>query len=476
MLAFDTAKILHSGALRFCGPDLKRLGDLMPEPEISNSVFGSPVFRDVGGCWRMYYLAEGIDGKTAAVHAARYAESADGIAWEFRSALTFEGVPAEAQVRHLSVLEPCAEDPEWKLFAWVFCFEAGFTRYVCFSSEDGVRFRCLNFDRPCLLHPVDSAAGGKAGFEGLIPRAVNSPDRVGGLSFEELLRRRRLLSNDSTVVYRLPGGGFELYSVWLTENPADGPNHTPIDNAPTIFRMIQRRSSADGIVWTTPEIVIPNDPDGPFQLQYYYLNMTRFGSWRLGMLGRYPCDRQIIEPELVLSRDGRSWERPWKQPWIRLEDEGERAGLIHTGHHFVDCGESWRVYYSVSRYPHNNRQMGNPFPRRRGIYAAEVGKGRLLGLSGSGIVETRPFLFSDGSMRIDANVRGSLRFELLDLNGRPLPGRTLADSLPVSGDSDRLEPRWKNADGERICCDVLSLRIEVEDGTFYRLSKKPEER
>ncbi len=470
MFAFDRDRISFTGALRFCGPDLKRLGGMLPDPEASNLVFNSPVLRTAEGGYRMIYLAENLAGEATGRHGLGYAESADGLVWTPRGELCFAGIPPEAVIRHTSVLPPSPEDPAWKLFGWAFDFKRGCIRYVCFEGEDGIRWRCLNFDRPGLVHPVDVLAGGKAGFEGLIARAVNSP-AAQPCSREEMFRRRSSLSNDATATYRLPGGGFEVYSVWLADNPVGGPNYTPADNCAVAFRVIQRRVSADGMVWSPPEIVVPPDPEGPPQLQYYYLNgVTRADSRRFGMLGRYQCDRQIIEPELAVSRDGCCWERPYKQPWLRLEDEGEGAGLIHTSHHFVDEGDSWRLYYSVSRFFHNNRQLANPLPRRRGIYTVEVGKGRLLGISGSGIIETKPFIFTDREATLDADIRGTMRFELLDINGSPLPGRGLADSIPATGNSTRHELRWRDSEKNWICCDMASLRIEVDNGTFYRLS------
>ncbi len=471
MIAFDSAKVRFSGSLSCCGPDLRRLGDVTPEPGAANSVFGSPVFRDVEGKWRMYYIAENPTGENEPGQVARYAESDDGIHWRYREKLVFEGLSDGAVIRHISILRPSADDPEWKLFGWVFDFDRGFVRYVCCGSGDGIRWKCRNFDRPCLVHPVDVGAGGKAGSQGLVPRSVNSPDAIRNLSAEEMVRRRRLLSNDATSTYRLPEGGFETFSVWLAENPAGGPNRTEFDNAPKFFRLIQRRTSRDGIEWSLPELVIPFDAEGPYQLQYYYLNgVTRSGSWRLGMLGRYPCDRQVIEPELIVSRDGRYWERPWKQPFLRLEDEGEGAGLIHTAHHLVDCTDVWRVYYSVSYYLHNNRFLEHPLPRRREIRAAEIPKGRLLGVSGTGVVEAGPFLFTDGAAAIDADIRGNLRCELADLNGNALPGRSFAESIPVAGNSTTHQLRWNNSRADRIACEMLTLRIRMEDGIFYRLT------
>jgi hypothetical protein len=99
-------------------------------------------------------------------------------------------------------------------------------------------------------------------------------------------------------------------------------------------------------------------------------------------------------------------------------------------------------------------------------------KGRFAGLSTTdrclGALSLKPFALSEGSITVDANVRGRLQAEFRDPYGRPLAGFELNSCRPVTGDSGRHELTWTNGKGPRdYLYDVLGLRIEIEDGTIY---------
>ena len=83
-------------------------------------------------------------------------------------------------------------------------------RYLAADSDDGRRYRVLDPHRPCLYHPVDRAVDGtEAATAGLTRYAKRKSNRPPG----EPAAPARLISNDATMVYRLPDGTFEMYSV-----------------------------------------------------------------------------------------------------------------------------------------------------------------------------------------------------------------------------------------------------------------------
>lgn len=434
MFAFDRYSISFSDGLRFSGPRYRRLGEMLVLKERSSLIFNSPVLY-ADGCWRLYYLEEILTGENKGRITPCYAESMDGLQWQPMKELSFKGISDEAYIGHYSILPPIAKDSSWRLFGWIFDTSRKLIRFACFDGYDGIHWNCRNFSNPGLLHPSDGEA-----------------------------RNSKYFANDVTAVYRLPGNGFELYGVWLAGNPKGGVRFAAADNHCGNFRIIQRRVSSDGINWSEPELLLTPNSDDPPQIQNYYLNITHLENFQVGMVGRYDTVRQVIEPELIISRDGIAWERPCPYSWLRLDDEGEDAGLIHTGQQMVDLGDRFRLYYSVSRFRHNNRQLGDQVPRHRGIYAVEVSKGRMLGLSGSGVITTRPFLFSEDIISINADIQGILHCELLDLNGN-----LFSEAMPVTGDSERHKPHWNKIPSDT---ETVSMRMKLEQGTFYRLNHK----
>lgn len=472
---FDDAKIVSRKGMYFSGPDMKKQGKVFAGEETYYTVFCCSVLTpaETGSNWRMYYLDESNSGQQNRRIITRYAESSDGNSWDRNPAdrdgkLSFNGLPPEAECRLASVIPPTNGD-SWRLFGWVFA-PGGCIRFLTFSSDDGVEWNCLNFDNPCLLHPNDLEAGGERGFDGLTPGfEFVKGDKTASMS--ELYAKRRLLSNDATAVYRLPDGRFEMYSIWLADNPVNGKNYCAYDNAPTICRVIQKRYSDDGIRWSDPQVNITPDAEDPDMMQFYYLAVTRYRNWTLGLLGDYPCEKQIIEPEFVISRDqGNNWQRPFRsQPWIKAEGEDSGAFLIHPARTMVDAGDHWKIFYNSSYFRHNNFMQEKPQPRKRDLKLAKIPKKRLMGLSGSGIIETAPLFLKGGDLFLDANITGSVRYELLDINGNPMAGCTANDCLELRGDSTRHTLKWETGKHRELVWRIASIRFHVDRGTMFFL-------
>ena len=415
--------------------------------------------------WRMYVNRKSSAGFSDSAPVAFLRESKDGKTWNEGRALQFHGIPENAKAFHLSVLPPSLHDLVWRLFAWVFVPEKNCIRYIRFDSSDGLVWKTENFGRPTIYHPMDKFGGGEAGFEGLIPFSL----RTGKLSAsaEDIFNRRLGLSNDASTVNRLPGGGFEFMGVWLADNPQNGFHQTSWDNAPSLYRIIQRRTSPDGIDWSAPEIIFaPGERDQP-KLQFYNIVASDIGKIRIGLLDRYECDRQIIEPELIYSC-GRRWERPCRTAWLRLNDEDGEAGIIHPSHNFVEANDCVRLYYTVSMFRHNNASLLVPHPKIRFIRGVEFPRDRYLGLNGSGRIDSPLLIFSTGKITINADIRGEMRCELLDINDYPIPGCTIADAVPLTGSSLSHKLHWRNGAGPVMV--AAKLRMEISDGTFFRIN------
>ena len=60
-------------------------------------------------------------------------------------------------------------------------------------------------------------------------------------------------------------------------------------------------------------------------------------------------------------------------------------------------------------------------------------------------VVTRPVKFIGGFCFVNADVAGSLRVELLDREGRTIPGFSADQCEPVTGNGTKLAVRWRGA-------------------------------
>lgn len=368
----------------------------------------------------------------------------------------FENLPGEQSSVGLPNVVP-TRDGRLRMYFWK--HGDGHLRYLIAESDDGLRWRVLDVDKPALYHPADGGLWELA--EGLAPEKANKVV----LPEEEVLRRKRLWSNDSTHIHYNPQlDRFECYSVWL--HPAIPDRRVEVDNAPGIHRLIHRRFSANGLEWSDAELIIMPDDRDPWDLQFYFLSVHRQADWMIGRLGYYRVAQgmQTMDTDLCFSRDGRNWARPVRGGWIPRSKDGLDMMGIYAGGAWIDRGDRWLTLYSGTAVPHNAGKY------RSGVMGATFAKDRLVGLAADrtpGGFVTETFFPAGETIRLDADIRGSLRAELCDAFGRKLPGFFLMDSVPVQGDSQAHVLRWKNASSADHRFEALRLRFEFTDGVIY---------
>jgi len=245
------------------------------------------------------------------------------------------------------------KDGRTRLYFWA--HGKGIVRYLAADSTDGRAFKVVNALTPCLYHPADRAVDGKAAVEAGLPRyAKRKAAPIPG----EPLAPATLISNDATNVYQLPDGSFEMYSVALRQVEKGDPRYAAQDNIAGMIRVIDRYTSADGLVWGSRQRVITPDANDPQDLQFYYLSVTHTDRGRVGLLGHYRLDAQTIDIEPCFSTDGITWQRPHRQPWITRDAPGTTAAsyLLHAPHALVLRDGLWHLFYTGNNFAHNHKQ------------------------------------------------------------------------------------------------------------------------
>ncbi len=404
--------------------------------------------------------------------------SADGLTWtapdlgqEPRSglpsnALVFDGAPNSpvdaaadtagepARTTHDQVGQPQVvrlEDGRWRMYYWH--HQHGWGRvpylYTIAVSDDGLRWRVPDYESPAL----------NAHWCGEGPQ-IEEAQRLA-----ELSRR----TNDAVYVYRNPWTRvWELYSQWFVDSHPD--RAVPEDNCPAFNRMIQRRTSEDGRNWSLPELVIQADDRDPWDLQFYHLAVQYHEDWMIGSLGHYRVEegQQTMDLELAFSRDGRSWHRPLRGGFIPREPGAPDGEGIYPPNAWIDEGETWLCLYTGTGRKHNRHD--DESQPGAATYAARFAKHRLVGLdagSAGGGFTSDVFYPRGEEIRLDADVRGSLRAELCDAWGRKIRGCHLMDSVPVRGDSGGHVLRWADVGTAAFRFEPVRVRLEFADATVY---------
>ena len=439
--------------------------------EVSIATFASSILPLEGGGYRLYATARRGMRNSMGIHVW---ESENGLSWhslplrpqdtsEASNLIIIEGVPGDTSYMGQPQIVPL-RDGRWRVYFWK--HRDDHLRYVIAESEEGLHWRVRDFERPALFHPLDGGLWEWA--SGLSPEPIG--ERA-ALSPTEVLRHKRLASNDATYVYYNDLlDRYECYSVWL--HPAIPDRRVEVDNAPGVHRVLHRRLSVDGLDWGDPEIILLPDARDPWDLQFYYLAVQWHLDWMIGSAGHYrvEADQQTQDLQLCFSRDGKRWTRPVRGGFIPrppVETEAQDCRGIYAPNVWIDRGDRWLILYTATPDPHNrprgrSRPMGATFAKNRfvGLAAGRVTGGFM----------TEPFIQAAPQITLDADIRGWLRAELCDGFGRKLPGHHLMDCLPLQGDDEAHVLRWRDQPTDLHRYECLRLRFEYVDGEIYGVS------
>jgi hypothetical protein len=200
--------------------------------------------------------------------------------------------------------------------------------------------------------------------------------------------------------------------------------------------------------------------DGPATRQY-------LGEETLG-LGSGPLETQI-----AVSRDGLSWKRYPRPPYIKI---GRHAGLdIHKNyiaHGMIRRGdEIWQYYYGSEQYHSPWTKEGREavfrvVQRLDGFISADTPYT-------GGSLTTRPLTF-DGRelvLNIDTGATGFAQVGLLDENGQPVPGYGLDDCIYINGDFIEKKVEWldNGSDLSQLAGKTVQLAFRMRGAKLYSM-------
>ena len=186
--------------------------------------------------------------------------------------------------------------------------------------------------------------------------------------------------------------------------------------------------------------------------------------------GRFP---KLTDLEVGFSRDGFHWHRPSREPFLagtRREGDWDRGYLHGTTGVFVVLGEKLVFPYTGfsgigpdgSRGMYHGASIGLASLRRDGFASMDAD-------AGGGTLTTRPVTFHGTHLFVNAEVpEGALRAEVLDESGQPIEPFTLANSVPLTGDSTLAAMVW--ADGSDLGSlrgKPVRFRFELAGGSLY---------
>jgi hypothetical protein len=243
-------------------------------------------------------------------------------------------------------------------------------------------------------------------------------------------------------------------------------------------RAIQSATSTDFLHW---EPVVPNRyRDGRQDVQLYtnaVVPCPGAEHFLLSFPNRYVQDRVpdpthpypgVNDALFMASRDGVTWTRyldAWVRPGLDPLNWTDRNNYPTWG--IVETSPTvWSLYIS------EHYRQGTARPRLRRLAVRPHGFVSLHADHRGGACVTHPLLFAGRQLRLNAatSAAGSVRVELQDEQGAPLPGYSLDDADPWYGDALDAPMTWQGkADLAALSGRPVRLRFILRDADVFAL-------
>lgn len=297
---------------------------------------------------------------------------------------------------------------------------------------------------------------------------------------------------DVSYVYREPDGSYFSYFKSYPK-AREGDRLIPYDNnARGGLRSVSRRTSPDGSVWGGEQLVLTRDWRDPDYAQFLEICPLRANGGYVGFINVYDSVTQTMCLQMAASRDGVRWWRPDRRPALPNPPLGDYGGgMIWQMHSPIIEDGRIHVYYAGSEGLHGEIfdtrftpriEVGHEtvigintptLPFNTALCRATWDFDRLYALVPSaggttvGEAVTRPRARLSGRLVVNmlAKPGGSLRAELRDAAGRPLPGFELEDCVPLTGDHRRAVLNWRG--GATAPVGAERIRFELRRAFLY---------
>ena len=251
-------------------------------------------------------------------------------------------------------------------------------------------------------------------------------------------------------------------------------------------RVFQTRSH-DFLHWSDlVPVSVPDDRIDNLDEAHYGMQQFRVGRLHLATLGVFRYVDSEMEVRLLFSRDGLRF-RPTDRARAFLAPRGQGhwdTHMVSMTSQPIEMGDEWWFYHGGTDSHHdwwigppegidepeaNDPQkfvhfgLGLAKLRREGIASLDGSRQRL------GYVLTRPLMSPGVRLLINARCRegGSIRAEVLDLNGRPIDNCSLAACNPFMGDSTCHTVTWGKNQSIPTAGQWRKIHFQLRDAEIF---------
>ena len=185
-----------------------------------------------------------------------------------------------------------------------------------------------------------------------------------------------------------------------------------------------------------------------------------------------PSNDGLTEIQLALSRDGITWQRPDRTPYVPLDTAGPGSQQVYSGLGMVRRADAIYQYHVAYDQSHGVRRGNAPGGVIRWTEQRLDGFVSATFAPAGGELTTRPITF-EGSrleLNVDASAAGEARVEVQDIEGHPVEGRALNDCDRVLGNHLRRQVSWHGDTGVGVAPGTpIRLRLVMRAAKLYTL-------
>ena len=254
------------------------------------------------------------------------------------------------------------------------------------------------------------------------------------------------------------------------------------------IRAIMTSTSSDFIHWTKPVLLTYQEG---IPMQHLYTNAVqpygRAPHLFIGFPTRYlPEEGQRVEPTLMTSRNGLLFHR-WLEPVVPesapKDRGGNRSNYMAWGLVEIPGRPNHLSVYATEAY------YTGPDSRVRRFEYRKDGFVSLRGDAQGGVLNTKLFKLGPQAGRLtlnySANQSGQVRVGLYQPNGTAIPGHSLSECQPLTGDQLNQTVMWKSIIGNNVgkaITDIshlsrkypaVRLRFELKNADLFSLQFQP---
>ena len=275
------------------------------------------------------------------------------------------------------------------------------------------------------------------------------------------------ISDATDVFYDPPRQRFSLYhKMWI-----DGP-----DGGMFWKHGMGYTHSENFVDWARPQLVLTPDEFDPLWVEFHHSPVFYYNDCYFALLQILNRAERggVMDCELAISRDGTRWQRPFRQPFFLPRSSGHQfdSGSILTNGTPVVLADEFRFYYGGYS---EGATGADDYSLTTGVGLATLPRDRFVSLTPQqeiGQVTLKPVDISGcRGLTLNANAQaGTVWVEVLDEEGRRIPGFDRAHALPIKGDRLEHPVAWQEGTLQQVPVKNVMLRIYIENAELFAVT------